>query len=225
MKVLALIATLAFVVSAHAFTGEAPMDLRVGTVDINCAFRTAGNPTLGGVGPGPGTADVAHDAYTAPTWASDPPSVFSIEQYSFPVSQTYIDHRVCVKNNNQLGGPTSFGFAWNDCGNGVIHPPRPATLGTNVDGNTVALTLPNDGNWYITIGISGFSTGTWDWMWFCRYDGVTPIVVYPPGQIGMDTGGGNYNTFAMYSDDELRAGIGGQTWGVAADRPWCFRVY
>ncbi len=225
MKYLALIVALAFAVSAHAFTDGTPkMDLRVGSVDISAvnAFRTAGSPTLGGPGPGPGGSNVAHDAYTAPSWATTSPSVFSIEQYSFSVTQTYIDHRTCVKNNmGPWPTPVALAYVWQECRHPVLYPPMPAIIGTNApgDGSTLALTLPYAGNWYITVGISGFSTGTWDWAWLARYDGRTPIPVIPPRSPGNDTGGGNYYTFALYGPDNT---IGN---GQAADRPWCFRVH
>jgi hypothetical protein len=236
MKYLALIVVLAFAVNAQAFTDGTPaatqMDLRVGTVEISAvnAFRTAGTPTLGGPGAGPGASNVAHDGYTAPSWATTNPSVFSIEQYSFPATASYIDHRTCVKNN---AGPwptaVALGYVWQECGNQVLHQPVPNgnTVGLALpwDNASLVLTLPYAGNWYITVGIGGMTTGIWDWAWLARYDGVTPIPVVPPGQANNDTGGGNYYTFALYSVDELRAGIGGLNSGVAADRPWCFEVY
>jgi hypothetical protein len=208
------------------------MDLQVGYVKLSAcnssdSFKKSGPQTLSGPGAGPGPSNHARDAFTAPSWDTFSPP--TMELYSFPTTVSYIEH-VVVINNYQGPWPTpvTLAYIWQECGNGVMFPPVPATLGTNApwDGATLGMTLPYaDGCWYISVGISGFSTGTWDWAWLARYDGVTPIPVLPQGSPGNDTGGGNYYTFQIYSIDELRAGIGGGNDGIGADRPWCFRVY
>jgi hypothetical protein len=232
MKVFTLITivALAFAVNAQAFTDGSPkMDLKIGSITIESAcnssdsFKKGGPQTLGGPGAGPGPSNVLIDCYTAPSWATTSPSYFSIEQYSFPVSASYIDHRI-VLNNSQGPWPTpiSLAYVWQRCGNGKIFPPVPSTIGTNApwDGYTLFLSLPYGGNcWNISLMIGGFSTGTWDWMALARYDGVTPIPVLPPGDPSNDCHGGDLITFDLYSVSD-RVGD-----GYGANRPWCFQVY
>jgi hypothetical protein len=229
MKVFALIAiiTLVFTVSAQAFTDGSPeAEIRIGKVEIRAVntFRSTGSATLGGPGAGPGQSNYCMDAFTAPTWATTSPSVFSIEQYEFPPTLSYIPHRtVTVNNAGPWPTPLTLAFVWQICGNGVIFPPFPEkTYGTNApgDGNTIALTLPEAGVWYVTSEFEGIGTGTWDWIWLARYDGVTPIPVLPPGSSGNDTGGGSYYTFALYTGPGDGVGT-----GEGEGRPWCFRVF
>jgi hypothetical protein len=224
MKISMLLAifTMAFTLNAHAFTdGTPPGELRIGCVEISAvnAFRTDGDPILGG----PGTANVAIDGYTAPSWATTSPSIFSIEQYSFPTSLSYIDHKTIVRNNaGPWPTPVTLAYIWQICNNGDIFPPRPRTYGTDLlfdDGGTLVITLPYAGIWYITTGIGGFSTGTWDWMWLARYDGIYPIPVWPLGTPGNDACGGSYYDLKIYTESES---VGA---GEGAGRPWCFEVY
>jgi hypothetical protein len=206
------------------------MDLRVGYIEIQSAcnpsdgFKKSGPQTLSGPGAGPGPSNNTMDGFTAPTWSTG----FNTEQYLF-TSITTIDHYVIL--NNTAGPwptPVSLAFVWQICGNGAMFPPIPATLGTNApwDGVTLALTLPfSDNCWTVNLGISGIATGTWDWIWLARYDGVTPIPVIPYPFPGNDTCGGNYYLNAIYSVYELTTGIGGGSPNAAgADRPWCFQV-
>jgi hypothetical protein len=216
--------TLVFTFNAQTFTDGTPeMDLRIENIEIRSVneFRSEGAPTLGGAFAVPGPYNFNTDAYTAPTWATGTESYFTMEQYSFPTTHSFIDHRI-VAINNQGPWPTlfSFAFAWQICHNPRIYPPVPVTVGTNLpwDGATMGVTLPYPDIWYITAGISGFSTGTWDWIWLGRYDGVTPIPVIPPGVPGNDIVGGSLRTNSLYtSTDDIGDGEG-------SGRPWCFKV-
>ena len=113
--------------------------------------------------------------------------------------------------------PVTLAFAWQECQNGVIFPPMPSLLGTTLDGGTIALTLPFDGIWYITAGISGFETGEWDWGWMARYDNTTPIPVPPASDTDMG-GMEGPPSFNLHNKEE---GIGE---GRGSGRPWCFEV-
>jgi hypothetical protein len=216
-KIFALVAMVAMV---FAVTAQAEMALNVESVNIHLLKKTGNNNTLGGPGGGPGTSDFCMDAYTAPTWATTAPSVFSIEQYSFSggVNAT-VDHRTIMANNAQGGGLTSLAYAWVECGAGNVYPPVPNLLGTTLDGSTLALSLPYTGVWYVTVGISGFSTGTYDWGWMARYDGVTPIPV-PPNP-PTDLGGFEFGPGATNSLHNLNDQVGD---GTGSGRPWCFQV-
>jgi hypothetical protein len=207
------------------WSGSPQMDLKVNHVDIEMAsnyvssFKNDGPQNLGGPGAGTGASNFCADAYTAPTWVTGWPS---IEEYSFPTSQTYIDNRVVVVNNaGPWPTPVSLAFVWQACGNVKIFPPIPSTFGTNCpwDGHELALTLPYAGRWYITVGVSGFLTGTWDWMWFARYDGIAPIPVIPLGTEGNDHHGGSYETRELFTGPGDVVGA-----GESSGRPWCFEV-
>jgi len=238
-KVFALIAMVAlvFAVNAQAAssndwgTNYTGMQLNVERVNIHLAtdyagsFKQNGNNTLGGPGTGTGPSNFAMDAYTAPTWATTAPSVFSTEDYTFSGgSAATVSHRVIFCNNaGPWPTPLSLGFAWQPCGAGVIFPPMPSLLGTTIDGGTIALTLPPSGTppggiWYITIGISGFSADEYDWGWLSRTDGVTPLPV-PAGLAVTDMGGigPGPGYVLMNSADAIGNGKG-------SGRPWCFDV-
>jgi hypothetical protein len=237
-KVFGLLAIVALVFAMNAqaasnndvwqnYTG---MKLNVEHVNIHAAanfsgMKKNGNATLGGPGNGPGTSNFCADAYTAPTWATTSPSVFSIEQYSFTGgSGATVDHRT-VTINNAGPWPTSLALAyvWADCGAGVVFPPVPALLGTNIDGNTILLSLPYTGIWYVTVGISGFSAGTYDWGWMANYAGTTPIPVpasiQPSGP--SDLGGFEFGPGANNALHNVTDAIGN---GKGSGRPWCFKV-
>ena len=217
-KILALVAIVALV---GAVSAQAEMSLNVESVDIHLLKKTGGNDVLGGPGAGPGASNFCMDAYTAPSWATNSPSVFSIEQYSFSGgTATVVDHRTITANNaGPWPTPVSLAYVWAGCGAGVVFPPVPALLGTSMDGTTLALTLPYTGIWYVTVGISGFSAGTYDWGWMARYDGATPIPVPPAPDTdlgGFEFGPGTTNALHNLSDS-----IGD---GDGSGRPWCFKM-
>jgi len=200
------------------------MAIDAGHVTIDCASNYVssfkkGNDTLGGPGAGPGTSNFAADAYTAPSWASGSP--FSLEQYSFTGDTSFvIDHHTLV---GDFAGPfpdsVSLAYVWTNCGAGVVYPPVPSLLGTDLDGGTIALTLPTPGLWAITLGIFGFSPGTYDWGWMIRYDGLTPIHVPPASDTdlgGFEFGPGVTNLLHNANDQ-----IGN---GAGSGRPWCFKM-
>jgi hypothetical protein len=221
MKVFALIAVvaLAFTTNALASTdGTSDKKHMAGGVDIRVVnqWRSTGNPTL--AGHGLGSFNYCMDGSTAPTWAT-----FTwLEQYSFPSSETYINHRVVfAANTGPFPMQISLAFAWQECGNGVIFPPLPKTYGTNApgDGMSLMVTAPYQGQYVVTVPIPKdmFDEDTsYDWIWLARFDGITPIPVLPPGTPGNDTGGGDYYTFSMYGSLPWNA--------VGGNRPWCFRV-
>jgi hypothetical protein len=189
--------------------------------DFSSSFKKNGNNILGGPGAGPGTSNFCMDAYTAPTWASTSPSVFTVEQYSFlPGTATVVDHRT-ITGNNAGPYPTllSLAYVWADCNAGTVYPPVPSLLGTSLDGTTLALSLPSAGIWYVTVGISGFSSGLYDWGWFARYDGLTPIPVPPAPTTdlgGFEFGPGVFNALHNQAD-----AMGN---GKGSGRGWCFQI-
>ena len=242
-KVLTFLAIVAlvFATSAQAATSNdvnqdyTGMRLNIESVDVHpavdfSAFKKSGNTTLGGPGPGPGTSNFCMDAYTAPTWATTSPSVFTIEQYNFTGgTAAVVDHRVVVANNQgPWPTPIGLGFAWQACDAKWLYPPLPSTLGLLLDGNTLALTLPYTGIWYITVGISGFSPGTYDWAWFADYTGTVPIQVPPPLTIpgNIDQGGDDATLVALqWWGGVPLYGVSDQIGdGLGANRPWCFQV-
>ncbi len=203
------------------------MAIDVGHVTVDCAsgyvssFKK-GNDTLGGPGAGPGGANTTSTSYTAPSWATASPSVFSIEQYSFPgaTTATYIDHRTNVNNNaGPWPTPVSEAYLWVNCGAGVVYPPIPSMYGTSLDGGTLVLTLPYAGNWYITVGFSGFSAGTYDWGWMTDYTGLTPIPVPPAATT--DLGGFEFGPGVTNILHNANDAIGN---GAGSGRPWCFKI-
>jgi hypothetical protein len=215
------------------FSSTPQMDIDLGYVNIQLAssyvddFKRSGDPTLGESGLRQLPFNFLEDGYTAPSWATTSPSLFTIEQYAFPMTQTYIDHRVVVVNN---AGPwpttVSLAFVWQTCNNISIFPPVPATFGTNApwDGETISLTLPYAGHYYLTFGFSGFTAPVAldvDWLWLARFDGVTPIPVIPPPPppTGNDICGGSewLNRIFIGPNDPIGDGP-----GIA--RPWCFRM-
>lgn len=200
---------------------ESSMDLEVTHVSILLAaaysnnFKKGGNNTLGGPGPGPGRSNFLMDAYTAPSWASTVPSVFTAEQYEFAGgSSVYIDYRVVVVNNaGPWPTPISVTFAWQECGHSVIYPPLPKLLYNH---DPLILTLPFEGIWYATFSIRS-PQGAYDWGALARYDGLYPIPL-PPDQdtdmIGME----GYPTWRLHNVND-RVGD-----GRGSGRPWCFEV-
>jgi len=219
-KIFALVAMVALV---FAVTAQAEMSLNVESVDIHLLKKTGGSDVLGGPGGGPGTSDFCMDAYTAPSWATNSPSVFSLEQYSFSGGTAApVGYRTITANNHSgpLGPtPLALAYAWQPCGAGDIYPPVPDLLGTTLDGVTIALSLPYTGIWYVTSTITGVSTGTWDWGWMARYDGVTPIPVPPASDT--DMGGIAFNNA---SDAPLLNSTDSVGNGKGSGRPWCVKV-
>ncbi len=217
-KIFALVAMVALV---FAVTAQAEMSLNVESVDIHLLKKTGGNNTLGGPGGGPGVSNFCMDAYTAPSWATTSPSVFSIEQYSFSGgSAAAVGYRTISANNaGPFPTPLALAYVWAGCGAGAVFPPVPNTLGTTLDGSTLALSLPYTGIWYVSVTITGHSVGTHDWGWLARYDGVTPIPVPPraPTDLGgFEFGPGNQNRLHNLSD-----AVGN---GQGSGRPWCFKI-
>jgi len=201
-------------------------------VRIHCAtgdidrLRRNGNNTLGGPGahPGGGASNFAMDAYTAPTWATSFPSVFTWENYSFEGgSAAQVDHRVIITNNaGPWPTPVSLAFIWQECGNGTLFPPYPRLYGTSIDGGVITLPLFDQGIWYITLGFSGFTPGDYDWVALVNFDGISPIPVpdIPPNTdaIGSDIWNPRvYGAGLQNLSDEVGDGLG-------SGRPWCFKV-
>jgi len=141
-----------------------------------------------------------------------------VEHYSFTGgAQATVNHVVGVAANaGPFPLPVSLALVWQSCGNGVIFPPLPAILGTSLDGMTLAVTLPASGSWYITAGVSGFSSGDYDWMALARYDGMTPIPV-PPAPDTDGFGGMTAPPWDLF-------GINPPGCCLSWERPWCFSV-
>jgi hypothetical protein len=214
-KIFALcaIVTMVFAVGASAFVGENSADLQVKHVKVTPAVQFANSLKKDVPDPNAVALDFPMDAYTAPTWATSSPSVFSIEEYTFAGgSLATVDHRTIFNNNATPVVRLAMLFAWQPCGSAVIFPPAPAMVGACPAG--MFLTLPSGGIWYITVGISGFTAGTsWDWVWVTDTSGATCISI-PGGALSGDVHGGDNNSgsFALY---------GG---GDAGSRPLCFTV-
>jgi len=148
------------------------------------------------------------DAYTVPNGHYS-------EDYVFPGgSAAIIDHEIsfCVFSP----GVKNFALAWQPCGSGAVFPPMPDLLGTILDGNTIAFTAPAAGCYLLTVSVTGFSPGDWDWMVLADYDGGGPIAPLAPN---LDTFGGSKVTYALY--DGAGDPVG---YGPSSARPWCFSV-
>jgi len=230
-KITALIAIAVFVSAVNAqaassddtwenYTGQV---LNVEHVSIHAATNFAdnfkkGDNTLGGPGPGPGAANFAMDGFTQPSGVSSP-TLFTLEQYAFSGgTSVIIDHQTVISNN---AGPyptqVSLAFAWQACGNGSIFPPLPDLLGTTMDGVTLSTTLSTGGIWYVAVGISGLTPGTYDWGWMARYDGLTPIPVPPAPDTDL-AGFAGVGDFGLHNTtDDIGDGSG-------SGRPWCFEI-
>jgi hypothetical protein len=99
----------------------------------------------------------------------------------------------------------------------------PALLGTNFDGNTLSLTLPYSGIWYITVDVDtgNLEPGTWDWIWMAEIDSIPGTILMPPSP-SVDFGGGSPHPYWLGSlydgpDDVIGDGLG-------SARPWCFEI-
>jgi hypothetical protein len=191
-----------------------PMDLSVTYVEIQSVRRSTDSFDEE-VGNGnsrhqadPGT--LMEDAYTSES---------GLEEYHFfGGSSKSVDHTVVFcDGTGDYPKTAGFGFAWQECGNGIIFPPLPTLMGTILDGNELSVSVPFSGCFIVTFGIDGFDVGSWDYLVLADYDASGPVNPLAPTT---DTFGGSKNTMALY--DSATDGIGE---GPSSARGWCFEVH